>query len=216
MIKLILFNLNLFFKAKKNIFEMLFFTFIILIIFIFSFESEFINLKQNISGIFWISSLFGSTTTIFQSFSAEINNKVIDKIILSPISLTKFVFSKIISNFIIILMLQLFIFPLMIVFFNININFSLFWLIIIIFTGNFGYVLISTFFSSLIFNEKNVLFSILIYPLLIPLLISIVKLIQLLLINSIDNDFYFWLNISVGFNLIYLFLIIILSEFAFN
>ncbi len=216
MIKLILFNLNLFFKTKKNIFEMLFFTFIILIIFIFSFESEFINLKQNISGIFWISSLFGSTTTIFQSFSAEINNKVIDKIILSPISLTKFVFSKIISNFIIILMLQLFIFPLMIVFFNININFSLFWLIIIIFTGNFGYVLISTFFSSLIFNEKNVLFSILIYPLLIPLLISIVKLIQLLLINSIDNDFYFWLNISVGFNLIYLFLIIILSEFAFN
>ncbi len=216
MIKLIIFNLNLFFKAKKNIFEMLFFTFIILIIFIFSFESEFINLKQNISGIFWISSLFGSTTTIFQSFSAEINNKVIDKIILSPISITKFIFSKIISNFIIILMLQLFIFPLMIVFFNININFSLFWLIIIIFTGNFGYVLISTFFSSLIFNEKNVLFSILIYPLLIPLLISIVKLVQLLLINSIDDDFYFWLNISIGFNLIYLFLIIILSEFAFN
>jgi len=216
MIKLILFNLNLFFKTKKNIFEMLFFTFIILIIFIFSFESEFINLKQNISGIFWISSLFGSTTTIFQSFSAEINNKIIDKIILSPISLTKFVFSKIISNFVIILILQLFVFPLMIVFFNININFSLFWLIIIIFTGNFGYVLISTFFSSLIFNEKNVLFSILIYPLLIPLLIAIVKLMQLLLMNTIDDDFYFWLNISIGFNLIYLFLIIILSEFAFN
>jgi len=215
-ISLILLHLKNSFRNPQKILYLIFFSFLIVVIFAFSFNlSAKIALKIT-PGIIWTVIILGSTSILSESFKEESDNSIFYRFLLSPVSMTSLVITRIISNLIIILAWEFLIISLIFVFLNLNTNFDLIWFMIVILIGSIGYIMLTTFFSMIVSENKNVFMAIIIYPLILPLLMGLIKMTSLVISNNINDSFYFWLKITGGFNVIYFAIILILTEIVFE
>jgi len=215
-ISLILLHLKNSFRNPQKILYLIFFSFLIVVIFAFSFNlSAKIALKIT-PGIIWTVIILGSTSILSESFKEESENSIFYRFLLSPISMTSLVITRIVSNLIIILAWEFLIISLIFVFLNLNTNFDLIWFMIVILIGSIGYIMLTTFFSMIVSENKNVFMAIIIYPLILPLLMGLIKMTSLVISNNINDSFYFWLKITGGFNVIYFAIILILTEIVFE
>jgi len=197
------------FRNPQKLLYLIFFSFIVVIIFAFSFD---LNKDTNIySGIIWSVIIFSSTNILSDSFKEESDNNIFYRYKLSSVSLSLLLISRMLSNIIIITIWEILIIFLEFIFLNINHEINL-WFIVTIILGTIGYVVLSTFFSLLISGEKNIFTAIIIYPLILPLIMGLLKMTSMALKSNITEEYFFWLKITGGFNVIYLSLIIILTE----
>jgi heme exporter protein B len=194
----------------------MFFSFLIVVIFAFSFDLSAKLLNKISSGIIWSVIILGSTPILSESFKEESDNFIFYRFLLSPVSMTLLVITRTLSNLLIIIIWEFFIIFLIFIFLNFTINFEIFWLILTIFIGSIGYVMLTTFFSMIVSENKNVFMAIIIYPLILPLLMGVLKMTSLVIKSSINSEFFFWLKITVSFNVIYFAIIIIMTEIVFE
>lgn len=216
MINLILLHLKNSFRNPQKLLYLMFFSFLIVVIFAFSFDLSAKLLNKISSGIIWSVIILGSTPILSESFKEESDNFIFYRFLLSPVSMTLLVITRTLSNLLIIIIWEFFIIFLIFIFLNFTINFEIFWLILTIFIGSIGYVMLTTFFSMIVSENKNVFMAIIIYPLILPLLMGVLKMTSLVIKSSINSEFFFWLKITVSFNVIYFAIIIIMTEIVFE
>jgi heme exporter protein B len=194
----------------------MFFSFLIVVIFAFSFDLSPKLLNKVTPGIIWSVIILGSTGILSDSFKEESESFIFYRFLLSPISMTTLVITRTLSNMLIIIIWEFFIIFLTFIFLNFNIYFNIPLFILTIFLGSLGYIILTTFFSLIVSGGKSILMAIIIYPLILPLLMGTLKMTSLIFTDTIDTEFYFWLKIVIGFNLIYLSIIVILTEIVFE
>ena len=216
LISLILLHLKNSFRNPQKILYLVFFSFLIVVIFAFSFNlSSKMAIKVS-PGIIWAVIILGSTSILSESFKEESENSIFYRFLLSPVSMTSLIITRIISNLIIIITWEFLIVSLIFIFLNLNMDFQVSWFILTIIIGSIGYVMLTTFFSMIVSENKNVFMAIIIYPLILPLLMGLIKMTSAVITNQINDDFFFWLKITAGFNVIYFAIIIILTEIVFE
>ena len=127
-------------------------------------------------------------------------------LMLVPADRTAIYFGKLISNLIFLSIMELFILPLFMIFFNIDLLSHLGPLLVVVFLGTLGFCALGTLLSSLSANLKTreIMLPILLYPLLIPIIIGAVRMTGQILDGTELADMMKWIGLTASFDIIYI------------
>ena len=193
-------------KTRELLSAMFIFALLVILIFIFSINLSIVKAIEVGPGILWVAFLFAGTIGLNRSFMLEKENACLMGLMLVPADRTTIYFGKLISNFIFLSIMELFILPLFMIFFDIDLLAHLGPLLMVVFLGTLGFCALGTLLSSLSSNLKtreNML-PILLYPLLIPIVIGVVRMTGQLLEGIPLLDMMKWIGLTASFDIIYI------------
>jgi len=203
-------------KTRELFSSMFIFSLLVIIIFIFSINLSIVKASEVGPGVLWVAFLFSGTIGLNRSFVMEKENDCLQGLLLAPVDRTVLYFGKLFSNFIFLLIMEAFILPLFMIFFNIDLISHLLPLLYVIFLGTLGFCAIGTLLSSLSANLKtrDIMLPILLYPLMIPIVIGSVKMTEQVLAGEPLSDMMNWVSLILCFDIIYIAVSIMTIDFV--
>jgi heme exporter protein B len=193
-------------KTRELLSAMFIFALLVILIFIFSINLSIVKASEVGPGILWVAFLFAGTIGLNRSFMLEKENGCLMGLMLVPADRTAIYFGKLISNLIFLSIMELFILPLFMIFFNIDLLSHLGPLLVVVFLGTLGFCALGTLLSSLSSNLKTreIMLPILLYPLLIPIIIGAVRMTGQILDGTELSDMMKWIGLTASFDIIYI------------
>lgn len=193
-------------KTRELFSSMFVFALLVILIFIFSVNLSLVNANEIGPGILWVAILFSGTIGLNRSFMLEKENGCLQGLILAPVDRTALYFGKMISNLIFFLIMESFLLPLFMVFFNVDLVSHLLPLLFVIFIGTLGFCSIGTLLSSLSSNLKTreIMLPILLYPLMVPVVIGAVRMTSQVLLGKPLSEMMNWIGLTLCFDIIYI------------
>ena len=165
-------------RTKELFSSMLIFAILVIVSFnfAFGFSTELLDLAA--TAMLWISFIFAGVLGLSRSFALEKEGNAVIGMLLTPTDRSLIYAGKMIRNTIFIFLVGLLMVPMFILFFNYEFLSTLIPLIPVIFLGAVGFVSVGTLFSAMALNTKlrEVLLPILLFPIIIPVIVSAVKL----------------------------------------
>jgi len=157
-------------RSKNMINFMLLFSLVTLVL--FSYTMSFADLQSIAPSLLWFIFIFVGMLGLSRAFIREKELGTLDGLKIAPIQANSILIGKIIFNLILIYAIQIIIFPLSIIFFDISVK-NPFIAFLVLTLGNFGFVVIGSMFSIFIINAKvkELLMPMLFLPIATPLLI---------------------------------------------
>ena len=143
------------FKTRELFSSMFIFAVLVILIFIFSINLSIVKAQKVGPGVLWVAFIFAGTIGLNRSFMLEKENDCIQGLMLTPADRTTIYFGKLISNLIFLLIMEAFILPLFMLFFNVDLLSNLGPILLVIFLGTLGFCAIGTLLSSLVVEFEN-------------------------------------------------------------
>jgi len=203
-------------RTKELFSSMLVFALLIIVIFnfAFGFSAELLDLAA--PAMLWISFTFAGVLGLSRSFALEKEGNAIIGMLLTPTDRSLIYAGKMISNTIFVFLVGLLMVPMFILFFNYNFLSTLVPLIPVIFLGSIGFVSVGTLFSAMALNTKlrEVMLPILLFPIIIPVIVSAVKLSEQVLDGNSILAASFSLKLLVSFDIIFLTACAVMFEYV--
>ncbi len=200
-------------RSKEVISAMLIFS--LLVIFIFNFALELVprTRVEVTSGVLWVTIVFAGTLGLNRSMAIEKDRGCLDGLLLAPVDRSAIFFGKAIGNFIFMVIVEaivMFAFGILY-----NVNLFLPGLLLVIFLGSIGYVIVGTLLSSMAVQTRtrDVMLPILLFPVVLPLLITAVRATNGFLDGIPLNEIMSQINIMIVFDVIYFALALMLFDF---
>ena len=193
-------------KTRELLSAMFIFALLVILIFIFSINLSIVKASEVGPGILWVAFLFAGTIGLNRSFMLEKENGCLMGLMPVPADRTAIYFGKLISNLIFLSIMELFILPLFMIFFDIDLLSHLGPLLVVVFLGTLGFCALGTLLSSLSSNLKTreIMLPILLYPLLIPIVIGAVRMTGQILDGVELFDMMKWIGLTASFDIIYI------------
>lgn len=170
------------FRTKQMLNSMVIFSLLVIVIFNYSFSNILFNVEvaDIAPGILWIAFTFAGMLGLSRSFSSEMEEGCLDGLKLCPVDPSTIYLGKVVSNLVIMFLIEAIIVPLFIVLFNFSDVKGLAGLIVIILLGTIGFILVGTLFSALTVNmrTREILLPVILFPIIIPLIMSSVMATQ--------------------------------------
>ena len=192
---LIIKELKLEFRTKETILSM--FLLGIILTFLFSITIE--NVKQEfIIVYFWIIIFMISSLGLYRSYQNEKNLDSFNMMLSSPVDPSIIFISKVISFFIQILIVQIFLFPIFILFFKLNFNFS-YGVLFLTFATNWYISSLGNIIGGITLrsNRNEMIIPILLFPFSAPILLAIIRATEGIVNNYSFYDFSNWIFIII-------------------
>ena len=179
--------------------------FALLVIFIFNFALELdAAAKSNVTaGVLWATFAFAGTLGLNRSMAVEKDRGCLDGLLLAPVDRTAIYFGKALANLIFILCIAAIILPVYSVLYNTNLFNA--GLVMVILLGVEGYVAVGTLLATMAVQTRtrDILLPILLFPVMIPVLISAVKASEGYLQAIPFDQISPWLNLLVVFDVVF-------------
>ena len=193
-------------KTRELFSSMFIFALLVIVIFIFSVDLSIVKANEVGPGVLWVAFLFAGTMGLNRSFMLEKENGCLQGLILTPADRTAIYFGKLISNLIFLLVMEIFILPLFMLFFNVDIISFIGPLLVVIFMGTLGFCAIGTLLSSLSSNLKTreIMLPILLYPLIVPVVIAVVRMTSQVLDGKSLGTMMNWVGLTLAFDIIFI------------
>jgi heme exporter protein B len=193
-------------KTRELFSSMFIFALLVIVIFIFSVDLSIVKANQVGPGVLWVAFLFAGTLGLNRSFMLEKENGCLEGLILTPADRTAIYFGKLISNLIFLLIMEAFILPLFMIFFNVDLLSHLGPLLLVIVMGTLGFCAIGTLLSSLSSNLKTreIMLPILLYPLIVPVVIAVVRMTSQLLAGEPLSAMMNWVGLTLAFDVMFI------------
>ncbi len=184
------------------------FSFLVLIIFSFAFGTELKNFKDIIPGILWVAFIFSGLMGLSRSFGVERDRGTLPGLLLCPVSPWEIFLAKMIGTLIFTVIMEIFTLFVFTILYNQNLLPFLLPLGLVILLGTLGFSTIGIIFSAMSSTTKarDVILSILVFPVSVPVIIASVKATGLILDGTSIRAVYSWLKILVAFDLVFLLL----------
>ena len=165
------------FRTKDSITAMWIFSLLIFVIFNFTFEISRLMLLQISPGLLWVAFIFSGMLGLNRSFQVEKENGNLRSLALSPVDPGLIYFGKFFSTTLFMLIFEALIFPLFIIFYDIHLSLVTFWIIPVVILGTIGFTSLGTILSAIAIHTKQqqILLSLLLWPLITPIIIWAVK-----------------------------------------
>ncbi|MDR4494512.1 MAG: heme exporter protein CcmB [Nitrospirales bacterium] len=192
-------------RSRETISSMLFFALIVILVFSFSFSMDQDAARQLIAGIIWVAFAFTGIIGLGKSFSSELQNDCLEALQVSPIPKGAVYLGKVLANFLFILSVEILLFPLFILFFNLDVVAELGLLLLVFFLATLGLSSVGTLFSALTvqIRAREVMLPVLLLPLAVPVMIAAVEATRGIL-NGDPYSFYSqWIQLLVVFDIIF-------------
>ncbi len=194
------------FKTRELFSSMFVFAVLVILIFIFSVDLSLVNSAEVGPGVLWVAVIFAGTLGLNRSFTLEKEHSGLQGLLLAPIDRSAIYFGKMLSNLIFFLVMEAFILPVFMVFFNIDLLSNLGPLLLVLLIGTLGFSALGTLLSSLSSNLKTreIMLPLLLYPLMVPIAIGAVRLTAQVLNGGALGDMMNWVGLILCFDVIYL------------
>jgi len=189
----------------KDIFSAMFvFALLAILIFEFAFDLRVDNVREVAPGVLWVAISFAGVLGLSRSFSLEKDKGSIEGLLLAPLDRSVIYFGKMLGNLSFMLATEALVLPLFIVLFNLPLYLP--GLLLVVLLGTLGFAAVGTLFAAMTANTRarEVLLPILLFPVLVPVLISAVKLTGGFLDNISLQENINWLQILIVFDIVFL------------
>jgi heme exporter protein B len=202
-------------RTKEAINASLAFALMILLLFSYTFDPEQEMMRQVSGGLLWIVFAFAGTLTLNRSFARELPNDCLDALIAAPIPGSALFLGKCLASTLLLLAVELVSLPVFGIFYRVHWAAQFPWLLLILLLGTWALTVIGTIFSALTVNIKlrEVMLPMLTYPILMPALMSAMRLTTSLVNGQpIPDDDFAWLKMLIGFDVVFTAVSLVLIE----
>ena len=190
-------------RSREMLNSMFIFALIVILVFSFSFDLRVEKVNQVAPGVLWVAFTFAGMLGLSRSFILESDQGCLDGLLLCPVDRSVIYFGKMLSNVLFISMTEAVILPLYFALFNLPFKLLL---LPIILLGTVGFSAVGTLFSAMTVHvrAREVMLPILLFPIIMPALIAAVKLTGGVLDGQAWSEMRHWLQLLVGFDVIFL------------
>ena len=164
-------------RSRETISSMFFFALIVILIFSFSFSMDQQTARELMPGIMWVAFVFTGIIGLGKSFTAELQNDCLENLQMNPIPRGAIYLGKLASNFLFMLIVELILFPLFVIFFNLDVFDKIPLFVLVLISGTLGVSAVGTLFSAMTvqIRAREVMLPILLLPLIVPVMIGAVE-----------------------------------------
>ncbi len=200
-------------RSRELIGAMLMFTLLAILIFSFALELDREAREEAVSGVLWVTIVFGSILGLNRSLAIEREGGNMDAMLLSPVDRAAIYTGKAIGNFVFTLAVGLLLLPLMAVLFNTDTTNA--WIIVIMVLGVLGFSSVGTLLAAMTVQTRarEALLPIAMLPVALPLLLATVRASTAILSGVAFDEWSGWTQIIIVIDLVYI--IICLLTFAY-
>lgn len=193
-------------RTKESLNAAISFAIVILVLFSFAMDPTADQIREISGGLLWLVFAFAGALILNWSFARELGNDCLDALVSSPLPGSALFLGKALGNFILLTIVELVSLPIFGVLYNIE------WmrrpraLAAILLLTTWGVTVIGTMFSALTVNLRlrELMLPTLIYPMMIPALMSAMRLTTLLIAGEpIPADDEIWVRLLIGFDIIF-------------
>jgi heme exporter protein B len=202
-------------RTKEMLSAMFVFSLLVILIFNFAFDLRAENSQTLAPGVLWVAIAFAGMLGLSRSFVLERDRGVLEGLLLAPVDRSAIYFGKMIGNVLFISLVEIVILPIFIILFNQPLT-ILPLLVGIVILGTIGLAGVGTLFSAMAVHTRarEVMLPIMLFPVIVPVLLSAVRLTGGLLDGVPFEDVSHWLALLVAFDLIFVAASFILFEFV--
>lgn len=190
-------------RSRENFSSLFFFALNVLLIFSLSFSIDRDMTLALMPGLIWVAFGFTSILGLGKSFLSETQNDCLAYLQMSPAPKGALYLGKLAGNLFLMLIVEIILFPLFMIFFNLDILSKLPALLLISVVATIGLSAVGTIFSALTVQTRarEVMFPLLLLPLSVPVFVGAVEATQGALNGSAFSLYRHWIELLLVFDL---------------
>jgi heme exporter protein B len=191
------------------------FAVVILLLFNFAFDPGAEETREFAGGLLWIVFAFAGALIFNRGFARELPNECLDALLSSPLSAASLVIGKALSNFAMLLFVELLSLVVFGIFYNIRWALHPLELSFVLAAATWGVAILGAVFGALTVNLRlrELMLPVIIYPILLPLLIAAIELTNSLLGSQpLTQSDFLWARVLIVFDLIFTALAVALAD----
>lgn len=200
--------------TKEIISSVLVFTLLVIIIFNFAFSADPDTSRLVAPGILWATFAFAGVLGLNRSFIPEKEEGCLEGLMMCPVNREVIYWGKMLSSLLFMLVIEAIALPIFALLFNVPV---ISWpLITVTFLATVGFVSVGSLFSALAVNTRarELVLPILFLPIVVPVVISAVKVSEMALSGRPWASLLPWLGIIMAFDAIFLVVSYIIFSFV--
>ena len=192
------------YRSFELVSAMLVFSLLVIIIFNYALDLD-IKMRESVtSGVLWSTFAFAGTLGLNRSMAVEKDRGCLDGLLLAPVDRSAIYFGKAISNLAFMLVVEAIVLPAYTLFYGINLFKP--GLLFIILLGSIGYVGVGTLLATMSVQTRtrDILLSILLFPVVIPVLLPAIIASNGFLAGVDIADILFSIGLLVAYDIIFI------------
>ena len=159
-------------RSRERLLTMVTFAALVAVIFSFALDPT-VRARSILGAMLWVTVLFAGTLGLGRSFSLEREQETLSGMLLAPVDRGALYIGKFLANLVILLTVEVVIFPVYALFFQASFAGSLLALMAVVLLATIGFIALGTLFSAVTAHTRlgETLLPILLLPLMIPIVI---------------------------------------------
>ena len=201
-------------RSRELIGAMLVFALLVILIFNFALELDRTAREAATSGVLWVTFSFAGTLGLNRSMAMEKDRGCLDGLLLAPVDRSALYFGKMLGNLAFMIMVEGIVLPVYSFLYGINLLDPGFLAVVLL--GSIGYVSVGTLLAAMAVQARtrDILLPILLFPVMIPLLLAVVRASNAFLQGLGSSEILPWLRILIATDLIYLAVAFMVFDFV--
>ncbi|UCC77077.1 MAG: heme exporter protein CcmB [Anaerolineales bacterium] len=190
-------------RTKELFSSMFVFALLMIVIFSFSFDLRVERVAEVAPGVLWVTFAFAGTLELNRSLATEVEGARLDGLLLAPMERSTIYFGKMLGNLVFILAIEALMLPIFSAVFDLNLLQP--GLLLTVVLGTIGFAAVGTLLSTMAVNTRarEVLLPVLLFPIILPVVLSAVKITAGMLDGQAWIDMAPWLRLLIGFDIIF-------------
>jgi len=190
-------------RTKELFSSMFVFALLMIVIFSFSFDLRVERVAEVAPGVLWVTFAFAGTLELNRSLATEVEGARLDGLLLAPMERSTIYFGKMLGNLVFILAIEALMLPIFSAVFDLNLLQP--GLLSTVVLGTIGFAAVGTLLSTMAVNTRarEVLLPVLLFPIILPVVLSAVKITAGMLDGQPWTDMAPWLRLLIGFDIIF-------------
>ena len=192
-------------RSKATLNALLFFSLLLLFIFQFTLGGDRERLQAALPGLLWLGFVLSALVGLGRTFLLERENDCWDGLLLTPGDKSAIYLGKVAGNLLLMLIVEAILLALFALFFNVDIGRALPALGLVLPLGTIGFAAVGTLFAAMTAHvrAREVLFPVLLLPVVVPVLLGSVKATEAALAGEPLSAVAPWLQLLVAADVIY-------------
>jgi len=196
-------DIRLEWRSKDALNAMLFFSLLVVVIFVFSFDPLAEESRHIVGGLVWVAFLFAAVVALNQTWARELRNEVLDAYRVSPAPANALFLAKSVGNFLLVCLLEALMAPLFVIFYNLRVLGPAWQLIPVALLGTWALVVNGTFFAAMSIRTRSreLMLPLLLFPISIPAVLGMVAGTSSILTG--ENPAHFYIVLLLTYDVVF-------------
>jgi heme exporter protein B len=192
-------------RSKETVNAVLFFSVLLLFVFEFTLGGDRERLTAMLPGLLWLGVLLAGLLGLGRSFVLERENDCWEALLLTPGDKGAVYVGKLIGNLLLMGLVEAVVLVLFTLFMNVDVARAFPGLLVVLALGTLGIAAVGTLFGAMTAHvrARELLFPVLLLPVLVPVLLAIVKSTEALLAGEALGAVSHWLKLLIAADVIY-------------